>query len=130
MHPCQRGNVILVLVGLLSLSASCAPLSQRSAQRVQGEMKAAFEQIQAGMSQEEVLTLMGEPHLKRTVLLETSFEVWDYRSEDVARRRGILRRPPLVWLDPRYYFLKENVRYESRVSITFVQGRVVDVSLI
>ena len=128
MRPCHHGRAVFALVSLLILTAACSSLSRRSAQEVQDGVATAVEQIQLGMSRAEVLSLMGEPHMKRRVYLETSFEVWDYRSEDLARHQGILKGPPWVWFDPRYYFLKENMRYEGLVTVTFVRGRVVHVS--
>ena len=95
MRSSWRGEVMFALVGLLVLSAACSSVASRRAQHVQEGVAAAVEQIQLGMSQAEVLSVMGEPHLKRSVRL-----------------------------------LKENLRYEIRISITFVQGQVVHVSMI
>lgn len=130
MRSCWRANAMFALVSLLIFSAACSSVTSRRAQHVRNGVAAAVEQVQLGMSQAEVLSLMGEPQLKRAVRLKTSYEVWDYRSEDVAMRQGILKRRPWVWLDPRYYLLKENLRYDMRISITFVQGQVVHVSMI
>ena len=130
MRSCRRARATFALVGLLVFSAACSSVASRRAQHVREGVAAAVEQVQLGMGQAEVLSVMGDPHLKRRVRLRTSYEVWDYRSEDVAMRQGILKRRPWVWLDPRYYLLREDLRYEIRISITFVQGQVVHVSVI
>jgi outer membrane protein assembly factor BamE (lipoprotein component of BamABCDE complex) len=130
MRSCRRANAKFALVSLLIFGAACSSVASRRAQHVRDGVTEAVEQVQLGMSRADVLSLMGEPQLKRAVRLKTNYEVWDYRSEDVAMRQGILERRPWVWLDPRYYVLKENLRYDIRISITFVQGQVVHVSMI
>ncbi len=121
-------QVYFVLAIAVLCSTSCASLTAGRAERIRDAVAAAVDQVQLGMSQTEVASLLGEPHMKRRIRLSTGYEFWDYRYEDLARRQGAIGRPPLVWLDPRYYLLKESLRFDGSISVMFVNGLVVGVS--